>query len=95
MEDNSQAAKVLTPLADEALSASAKGIPYVCVPMSVCVRRVCARLLQQHFATAAHSRPSHDTQELALRTATVASFSFEAEGRQSKMATNTFQGYAA
>lgn len=42
MEDNLQAAKVLTPLADEALSASAKGIPYVCacVYLSVCVRRV-------------------------------------------------------
>lgn len=47
MEDNLQAAKVLTPLADEALSASAKGIPCVCVCvyMSVCVQRVCARLL--------------------------------------------------
>lgn len=47
MEDNLQATKVLTPLADEALSASAKGIPYVCVSicLCVCVRRVCARLL--------------------------------------------------
>ena len=46
MEDNLQAAKVLTPLADEALSASAKGIPYVCVCMRVymCVC-VYARLL--------------------------------------------------
>lgn len=40
MEDNLQAAKVLTPLADEALSASAKGIPYVCVSICLCV---CAR----------------------------------------------------
>ena len=37
MEDNLQAAKVLKPLADEALSASAKGIPYVCVPICLCV----------------------------------------------------------
>lgn len=39
MEDNLQAAKVLTPLADEAPSASAKGIlcVCVCVYMSVCV----------------------------------------------------------
>lgn len=37
MEDNLQAAKVLTPLADEALSASAKGIPYVCVSICLCV----------------------------------------------------------
>lgn len=47
MEDNLQAAKVLTPLADEPLSASAKGIPYVCVSICLCVRvqRMCARLL--------------------------------------------------
>lgn len=37
MEDNLQAAKVLTPLADEPLSASAKGIPYVCVSIRLCV----------------------------------------------------------
>lgn len=37
MEDNLQAAKVLTPLADEALSASTKGIPYVCVSICLCV----------------------------------------------------------
>lgn len=44
MEDNLQAAKVLTPLADEALSASAKGIPYVCACLYVCVcaASVCA-----------------------------------------------------
>lgn len=42
MEDNLQAAKVLTPLADEALSASAKGIPYVCVYVCVCAASVCA-----------------------------------------------------
>lgn len=42
MEDNLQAVKVLTPLADEPLSASAKGIPYVCASvcasLCVCVR---------------------------------------------------------
>lgn len=43
MEDNLQAAKVLTPLADESLSASARGIPYMCVSicLPVCVRSVC------------------------------------------------------
>lgn len=41
MEDNLQAPKVLTPLADEALSASAKDIPYVCVSICLCARRVC------------------------------------------------------
>lgn len=41
MEDNLQATKVLTPLADEALSASAKDIPYVCVSLCLCVRAVC------------------------------------------------------
>lgn len=51
MEDNLQAAKVLTPLADEALSASAKGIPYVrvCARLYVCacvrVQQVYSRLL--------------------------------------------------
>lgn len=49
MEDNLQAAKVLTPLADESLSASARGIPYMCVSicLPVCVRSdcVCAALL--------------------------------------------------
>lgn len=35
MEDNLQATKVLTPLADEALSA--RGISYVCVCLYVCV----------------------------------------------------------
>lgn len=35
MEDNLQASEVPIPLADDALSASAKGIPYVCV--SICV----------------------------------------------------------
>ena len=60
MEDNLQAAKVLTPLADEPLSASAKGIPYVCVRLYVCVcLSVCVRvcvcggecLLLQHFGS--------------------------------------------
>lgn len=40
MEDNLQAAKVLTPLADEAQSASAQDIPCVRVYMSV--RAACA-----------------------------------------------------
>lgn len=42
MKDNLQATKVLTPLADEALSASAKGIPHACVSICpcVCVRAV-------------------------------------------------------
>lgn len=31
MEDNLQATKVLTPLADEAVSAFVKGIPCVCI----------------------------------------------------------------
>lgn len=44
MEDNLQAAKGLTPLADEALSASAKGIPYVCVSVCLCVCRECVRV---------------------------------------------------
>lgn len=44
MEDNLQAAKVLTPLADEALSASAKGIPYVCVSIRLCVCGGCAHV---------------------------------------------------
>ncbi len=44
MEDNLQATKVLTPLADEALSASAKGIPYVCVSIRLCVRGECVRV---------------------------------------------------
>lgn len=43
MEDNLQAAKVLTPLADENLSASARDIPYVCA--SVCLWRMCVLLL--------------------------------------------------
>lgn len=42
MEDNLQAAKVLTPLADEAQSASAKDIPYVRASICLCVRRACA-----------------------------------------------------
>lgn len=41
MEDNLQAAKVLTPLADEALSASAKGIPSVCVSVCLCMCGEC------------------------------------------------------
>lgn len=35
MEDNLQASEVLIPLADDGLSASAKGIPYVCVGLYV------------------------------------------------------------
>lgn len=42
MEDNLQAAKVLTPLADETLSASRT---CVSICLCVCVRWTCARLL--------------------------------------------------
>lgn len=41
MEDNLQASKVLIPLADDALSASAKGIPYMCASVGVCVSAAC------------------------------------------------------
>ena len=44
MEDNLQAAKVLTPLAVETLSAPAKGIPYVCVSIRLCVCSECVRV---------------------------------------------------
>lgn len=86
MEDNLQAAKVLEPLADEAVSASAEGIPCVCVRvyMSACVRLLCC-----HSSTFL-SRLSHDTRVRALRTATVAWLFLRLEEKQSKMATHTF-----
>lgn len=63
MEDNLQAAKVLTPLADEALSASAKGIPSVCVSVCLCmcgecVRACCSSALLRRLVMTPRNLPS-------------------------------------